>query len=299
MPSLIFCSDHRYAIGVAVTGRMALEHSSEPCAMHVLHDGIPKSEQARIAQSWQHPNCRSVEFIDFDTSMISGFRPTMYIKSLITYAKMFIGSAVKHDGRLTFLDPDLLVYGDVTELENSDLEGNIMGAVQDISVRADGQAMADKFAARLGIKDGFKYLNSGVLVLDLQRWRDEKIEQQCFDLALNAPEKLDSMDQDALNIVLEDRWKMLDVRWNTSQYEAPPGTRSGIVHLIGQAKPWHDDYNYHFKDAWFEWVDRTAYRGFRTADPNGLGARWSRLRRQIPTPGIVASKIKRMLASPR
>jgi lipopolysaccharide biosynthesis glycosyltransferase len=108
---------------------------------------------------------------------------------------------------------------------------------------------------------------------------------------------LDSLDQDALNIVLQNDWLELDPKWNTPKYDAPEDFSDGIIHLFGRVKPWHADYNYKFKDRFFEILDRTAFAGKRPSKLMGLGVAYKKISRTIPTLAMVKSKIRRSLRS--
>ena len=121
-----------------------------------------------------------------------------------------------------------------------------------------------------------------------------------MDVGVRLIHQLHSQDQDVLNVVLEHDWTSLPVKWNRSQYESPAGLREGIIHLIGRSKPWHDDYAYHFGSAFFEFVDQTAYRGFRPrGDGTGFYARLARFRRNIPSPAVVLNKVQRLMTPRR
>jgi lipopolysaccharide biosynthesis glycosyltransferase len=288
---IFLCSDQNNIVGLAATVRSALEASSVEIDVHVLHHGINEQEQAKLRLSW--PTARSVSFVQLDCGRVSAFRPTMYLKSRMAYARIYIGEVVKAD-RAIYLDTDLLVYGDLAELGAADLEGKTAGAIRDISTRiASAPQQAKEAAARLGLKDGSRYFNSGVMVLDLKRWRTRALQERCARLGVVMAAALHSQDQDLLNVVLEDDWTELELKWNRSQYETR--AREGIVHLIGKVKPWQADYNYHWGPAFFDVVDRTAYRGFRPRK-GVFHAKIASLIRKIPTLAVVASKLKRALS---
>lgn len=297
MADIFLCSDRNNVVGLAATVRSALDASSVQLNIHVLHHGIGTQHQAELMSSWRHSRCGLVSFIPLNFSAVSQFRPTMYLTSRMAYARIYVAEALSPEiKRAIYLDTDLLVYGDLAELDAMNLDGKTVAACKDISVRISSAAeTAKELEARLNLRDGLWYFNSGVIVIDMHRWRETQVQQKCMSLGVKLMHKLHAQDQDLLNIVLEGDWKELDVYWNRSQYEAAPETREGIIHLIGRAKPWHDDYAYHFSDAFFEWVDRTSYRGYRPrGDGSGFYARLAAFRRRIPTLAVVGNKLKRL-----
>lgn len=84
------------------------------------------------------------------------------------------------------------------------------------------------------------YFNSGVLLINLVKWRGLNVKEKCIKL-LDVYGSFEYADQDLLNIVLEKEWTELDYKFN---YLFPlPKTRAKlaepvIVHFAGEGKPW-------------------------------------------------------------
>ena len=66
----------------------------------------------------------------------------------------------------------------------------------------------------LGFRPGHRYVNAGVLVMDLDAWRRERISDQLFAFVSRHGERLFWHDQDALNVLLQGRITLLPRRWN-------------------------------------------------------------------------------------
>ena len=79
------------------------------------------------------------------------------------YAATFIPSAE----RLIYIDCDTLVVGDIEKLYNTDLKGMCIAAVPD--------GNAKKHIERLKLE---RYINSGVLLMDLKAFREQHIEDE-------------------------------------------------------------------------------------------------------------------------
>ncbi len=279
--------------GMAVSVRSAIENSSAPVAVHVIGSGLKPADRAALEASW--PSAQ-VSFHDIDYSRISDFRSTKYLKSKVAYARYYLAEFLPDVSRCVYLDTDLIVLRDLAEADGIDLQGHIVGAVRDISVR-QGRGL-DDLKERLGLSDPGSYFNSGFLIIDLDEWRRQSVQQQLVEVSTAMFDRLHSQDQDALNVVLEGRTKLLDVHWNTSQYEADAPFADGVLHLIGTVKPWHHDYAYKFKGLFFEHLDRTAFSGRRATSPRSPRAIAERLSRLLPTFDMVTGKIRRA-AGPR
>jgi lipopolysaccharide biosynthesis glycosyltransferase len=136
-----------------------------------------------------------------------------------------------------------------------------------------------------GLPPDTPYCNTGVMVMNLNRWRAEKIGSRALELACRFP--LTEADQEALNIIIAGSWGLLDPKWNVqlsgveeyacflkqfsnlSNLEMQQ-TRdellrdSYIIHFTWRVKPWHFVYKKSARSRFFyylKWLVRR-YRGY-------------------------------------
>ena len=76
--------------------------------------------------------------------------------------------------KVLYLDADTLVLDDIVQLYDTPLVNQTIGAVID-----PGQAYALK---RLGIHSSDYYFNSGVMIIDIDRWNEKAITQKQFSI---------------------------------------------------------------------------------------------------------------------
>lgn len=299
---IVLCSDRDVLPGLAVTVRSALEHATRPLRLNLITHGLTETDKAKLSKSWEHPRCAGVRFADIPWSRLQKFRSTGYLKSKLAYARYFMAEIFPDIERCVYLDTDLLVLRDICEANDLELGSNLAAAVRDVSVRTSGPT--PDLTARLGLRRPENYFNSGFLVVDLASWRREEIEQKLIDLSITRYDDLHAQDQDALNVVLEDRVLLIDPDWNTSQYEKPLPLEGKIIHLIGTVKPWHARYKAKFRESYYEdeiygtfidVLDRTAFKGWRPLDLHGLGGLIEAARHAVPTSDMALGKIRRML----
>jgi lipopolysaccharide biosynthesis glycosyltransferase len=140
--------------------------------------------------------------------------------------------------RVLYLDCDTVVLGRLDELFEIDLGDTPVAAVRDAVVRRN---------AVLGMSPEAPYLNSGVLVMDLERWRSEGLAEQVMDFICSNPDAIRFVDQCGINAVLDGRWMPLDADYNRQVGVLTPRTFGGpcrehpntrIVHFAGDQKPW-------------------------------------------------------------
>jgi len=298
---IALCGDRRVLPGLAVTVRSALENATRRLNVHVISAGLLELDKEKLRRSWDHPNCGQVNFAEITRQKAQSFRSTAYLKSKAAYARYFIDEMFPNIERCVYLDADLLVFRNLTEAFQMDLGDNIAAAVRDISVRVNPVNPALK--RRLGLRDEGNYFNSGFMIMELNAWRRERLVDKLVEISIERFDELDSQDQDALNMVLEDRTLLINEAWNTSQYEKPIPLTGHIVHLIGTVKPWHARYKGKFRERYYEDVifaafmdvlDRTEFRDWRPWDFFGLGKYTEFVDQKMPTRDMIAGKLRRV-----
>ena len=139
--------------------------------------------------------------------------------------------------RVLYLDSDILALAPLQNLLNTDLEDKIIAAVPDVGFLGFVMPKLQRRMIALGLEGNGDYFNSGVMLFNWNETLRQGILAQTRAV-LNTNKTLESPDQDALNLVLKNRWKALDYRWNVAGLErlylnlAP-----FVVHFTGR-KPW-------------------------------------------------------------
>lgn len=222
----------------------------------ILHDGIEPELRARVEATAPSARFDWCEISDADV-------PAMADREHFSRAILFRLGLEKHApvdcGRMLYLDADVIVAADVRVLWNTDLGGAPLGAVIDCFVDANA------FAARWGLPaEAPTYFNSGILLIDLERVRAERLFAKAIDFTLAHIDEIYLADQDALNFVCWGRWARLDNVWNAQRHMVIPsliaqtprerqllGRKPAIIHFTGPEKPWLSE-GYH-PWSWLYW----------------------------------------------
>lgn len=120
------------------------------------------------------------------------------------------------------LDVDTIIADDLTELWNTDMGDNWIAACDEKLGRYKPY--------------GRKYYNAGVLLLNLKQIRKDHADDRLVEL-LNT-KRLQYIDQDAWNIIGQDKTVELDVRWNECFATGITGN-PGIVHYASYRQWWN------------------------------------------------------------
>ena len=130
-------------------------------------------------------------------------------------------------GRLLYLDCDIVVAKSLRPLFDIEMQDAVLACVP----VDKGPEFVDALNLRLGRPAGTAYFNSGVMLIDLARWRDAKGTDQVLNAAKQFGSALDYPDQDALNVFADGKFLKLDRWWNF--YSVSDDYRpASIIHFV-------------------------------------------------------------------
>ncbi|EKB26691.1 glycosyltransferase family 8 protein [Aeromonas dhakensis] len=162
----------------------------------------------------------------------------------VTYYRFAIPHILKSIDKVLFIDSDMIALGDISPLWSIDMGDAIVAVVSDHILGCDKKKQLMR-----GISSG-KYFNAGFMLMNLDKWRDKNISEQALRLLIEN-NGFEHNDQDALNIVLENKTVYIDNKWNAQpNHLAQNNSLPILVHFCGQEKPWHIYSNHPFKGSY-------------------------------------------------
>jgi lipopolysaccharide biosynthesis glycosyltransferase len=269
---VVTLADDRYAMPLAVMGRSLLENHrpGRPLRLTVIDGGVTPENRARVERSWSGAAAGSAEWKWVAPSFGRARRlPVWGRVPALTYARIFL-DAYCEDGenQVLVLDSDTLVLADVADLQDTDLEGRIIGACVDPFIPT--VSSIDGLPPSIGssFPKQTPYFNAGMMVVDLRRWRDARVSERSLEYIEMAQGHLRQYDQDALNVTLAGAWKQLDAEWNVQPRAANAlgqalPMRPRIVHFSGRLKPWEYGGSTELDRIYFDYLGRTDWKAFR------------------------------------
>lgn len=167
--------------------------------------------------------------------------------------------------RILYLDPDLVVLHSLRSLYQIDFDGKLFAAASHIESRT----FRELNHRRLHLSEHAKYLNSGVMMMNLALLRKES-PQTIIDYIQSHKATLLLPDQDVLNALYADRTVPLDpLVYNLGEkylrlknLHLPPQEKltldwvrsnTAIVHYYGRNKPWKEHYRGSLGIFYHEW----------------------------------------------
>jgi len=162
---------------------------------------------------------------------------TQYSK--LSYLRCYFSKILECD-KILYIDADAIVVDNIEDLWHQEFNDNVL-----IGVREPGE-----WSKHLGIaKMDNKYINSGVLLMNLKKIREEHLDDKMINLLNHKYYAFP--DQDVINIVCKDRIGYVSNKYNSTE---TTGFRDDakIIHYIRERKGWIKTsprseiwYNYH------------------------------------------------------
>ena len=173
------------------------------------------------------------------------------IFSNFTFARLALPSIVE-ENKILYIDTDAIVLKNIYNMWRIDIEKYYLAGCKDI------RAFDYGVKKRINIEE--KYVNAGIIIMNLKKMREDNIQKKCFNI-INE-KKLLFPDQDALNIVCQDK-----ILYIPSMYNFAPGTTSNvicreqirIIHYTDYKKYWLVDKPY--SELWYD-VEEKFYDEF-------------------------------------
>ncbi len=238
---VFFSTDDNYMpyLDIAIASLVANASEEYNYRIIVLNTGLQTENIEKVMLN-ERPGFK-IEFVDISESVknIKTRFKNVYHFSIVTYYRLFIASLFPQYDKIIYLDCDLVVLGDISELYNIDLGEKILGVVSDQYVcnTKEFRFYAEK---AIGVNPD-TYFNAGVLLISLEQFRKNNIENKFISLITENDFDLLDPDQAYLNYLCFGKTYMLPNGWN----KAPTGSvcegKKNIVHYALYKKPWQYD----------------------------------------------------------
>ena len=211
---VVFSTDENYLPYVSVALNSAIANS-DGCNLDVIvmySDIRDEVVQAFIARYIGSVNV-SVRFVEISNglsgTLLADFEQVDRLPLAACYRLLLPYILTAYD-KVVYLDVDVAVCRSLAELYSVDLDDRYFAAVKDIVYSTKTEYV--QWAASWDFTEWEGYVNTGVLVMNLARFRHSSVLNRLLKIAVEASKWL--CDQDALNFVCKGEIASLDPRWN-------------------------------------------------------------------------------------
>ena len=202
---IIYASDENYFAYIYVSVKTLLEHNKDVLNLKIsyLYQDVCEEKLNYLKELCSEFH-RTLEVREFIMPKACDSLP-FYANSRTTFAKLFFASMYPDDDIVLFIDPDTLVMDNIESLFNIDIGNNLIAGVTEClpTYHKDASNMLD----------GDQYINGGVVLCNLKKWREENFEQKAIERAADTRFNL-NFDQGIINDLCKGRIYVLHPRYN-------------------------------------------------------------------------------------
>lgn len=213
-------SDDNYAIHLGVSIVSILENNLNNVHIHILNNNIGKSNLKKIKDLEKHYNNLQISLYNlpdyFNKNNLEEIikeelenTEAYNLLGISTFSRLFLADILpKNIEKVLYLDADTLVLDSLDELFEVDLKENFVAGV------IDGVAANITKSFFKGETKSKPFINAGVLLINLKKWRKKNPARISIELIKNYPEKNFLNDQNIINIISENDVLLLDPKYN-------------------------------------------------------------------------------------
>ena len=126
-----------------------------------------------------------------------------------SYSRLFLDYLLPDNvARVIYVDGDTLVLGSLNELWNMELGGKCCAACMD--------CVSKPYYTLFGIDENNRYCNSGLILIDLQAWKEKNIAERVKAYVKKNNGYVFFMEQTVFNVILQNETVCLPLEYNVS-----------------------------------------------------------------------------------
>lgn len=235
-----------YSRHPGVVMQSILDNTQRPVCIHILHDEPLTDRNRNHFEAVAESHGQRVVFDDVSASLARMGRSASRLTTLSRYSigalfPILVPCTLTAD-RVIYLDSDIVVNLDIGEVWDIDMKGRSLAGVRDdfLSSKHRSFLSPEALSARLNGCDLSAYVNSGMLVFDLRKLRNEGKEnllEPCSQWFERHRHSARYLDQDFLNAHFRGDITLVDERFN--RHGSTGDTENTIIHYTGPVKPWN------------------------------------------------------------
>lgn len=226
-------------------------HNKESITLYLVYSNIKKENLDKISIQLEQTGNQFIPVV-VSEDYFKGAPVFRYFTKEMYYRLLCSHLIPKEEERILYLDPDILIRGSLKPLYETDFQGRQVVGIPDLCINE----MTPEFKDAVGIPREVSYINSGVLLFNLQEMRKRFVLEDLFRVLDTLKEAVSFPDQDIINVYFKDDIIYADrvFNYNTGygsiksfiKYVFSKKERQKdnpvIVHYMGGSKPWQLPY---------------------------------------------------------
>ena len=259
---IFFSSDDNYIpfLSVAINSLISNASKEYNYEIIILNSGLSSDNMEKISK-YDKENIK-IKFEDVrpkikDIVKDLELRLRDYYSISIFY-RLFIPSLFKEYKKAIYLDADIVLVDDISKLYNEEIDEFLVAGVPDEVVN-NNVYFREYSVKSLDLEPG-NYFNSGVLLMNLEKFREEKIEEKFLHILSKYNFDVIAPDQDYLNFLCKGKVKYINRGWD--RMPNPDETFNDndlhLIHFNMFQKPWNYD-NVLYEEYFWKYANDTEF----------------------------------------
>lgn len=279
---IVYASDDKFAeiLGVSLISLFENSKDMDGIVVYILDSGVSAANKEKLISIFDAYKRTGVFIPATDISKKMSMEIELDRGSLSQYARLFVSSDLPADlDRVLYLDCDIIIRKSIKELWNLNLHGNVIGALMD--------AFSKHYRANVDLHERDVMFNSGVMLIDLEKWKAEHVEDKLIKFIKSKNGKIQQGDQGALNAVLSKDTYCFEPRFNSVTiyydftyeemliYRKPPAfykkeqveeavKKPTIIHFTTSflsKRPWIEGCEHIYTNEWIKYKNISPWKG--------------------------------------
>ncbi|MBP3951516.1 glycosyltransferase family 8 protein [Bacillus suaedae] len=205
---VVYSSDDRYAqhVGVSMVSLFEKNPHFKEINIHLIENQISLVNRKKLRSISEEYN-RSLTFLSFQDFSSELDLNMEHSISISAYARLFATRVVEKDiDTLLYLDCDTIINTNLDELFTLNIKDYYVAGVED--------TVSPETKKKVGLDSQKRYINSGVMLINLKKWREEGIEGKFINFINYYKGTVFHHDQGVINGVLSDQLLILPPKYN-------------------------------------------------------------------------------------
>ncbi len=238
-------SNFMFAFGVALTSMLVNAKGDTFYEIYLFHSpDVKNSDLDKVSRTVEKYKNASIKFINMGNQFASAPKISNRITNSCYY-KLCIAKTLSDVKKVIYIDVDTIVRQDLSEMYDIDISDYYLGGVLGLYHYFQARDLIDK----LSIPSIDNYINAGVMLMNLEKIRADKMEEKLQSYIGTFAD-----DQDIMNKFYYGKIKLIHPKWNLTlvslrswvgadavyprAVSQEAYNNPAIMHYAGELKPW-------------------------------------------------------------
>lgn len=232
-----FCVNNAYIEKVAVVMvSMLANHPDDYFHFYIFSSDLTDESIKYLNRLHYKYKNFEVSKVEVPTDLFKSLKLNIEYISIETYYRYAIAELLPDLDKILYIDADLVINKNISQFYDMDISDYYVAGVEDYLIKTE------KHKTKIGLTSEDVYINAGVLLMNLQKFRQDDMCQKLIKATENLWDKIKYQDQDIINIMCKGKIKQVDSIYNFTRAnmkaEQNKLKNACILHYTGRQKPW-------------------------------------------------------------